>query len=86
MGIISRIKECASSWLARRKEVTKKVILLTLWHKCLLIRAEMPLKDWYTVIESSNTLIGQSNHLATETRMSIIMGIIYRLDAGIKKG
>jgi len=41
--------------------------LLTLKHECLLIRA---------LIEHSNTLIEQSDHLATETRISIIMGII----------
>ena len=42
----------------------------------MLIRAETPLKDRYTLIERSNTLIEQSDHLATETRMSTIMGII----------
>ena len=36
----------------------------------------MPLKDRYTLIERSNTLIEQSDHLTTEARMSIIMGII----------
>ena len=51
-------------------------MLLTLWHESLLIRAETSLKDRYTLIERSNTLIEQSDHLATETRMSIIMGII----------
>ena len=77
MGIFSGIKECTSYWLARRKdEVTKNVILLTLWHECLLIRAGMPLKDRYTLIERSNTLIEQSDPLATETRMSITMEII----------
>jgi len=35
----------------------------------------MPLKDRYTLIECSNTLIEQSDHLATETRMSIILRI-----------
>jgi len=77
MGIISGIKECASSWLARRKDqVIKNVILLTLWHECLQIRAETPLKDRYTLIERSNTLIEQSDLLATETRITIIMEII----------
>ena len=37
---------------------------------------EIPQKDWYTLIKRSNTLIEQSDHLAIETRMSIIMGII----------
>ena len=45
--------------------------------QCLLIRAETPLKDQYTLIERSNTLIEQSDHSATETRM--------RLDTTIKK-
>ena len=68
-GIISGIKECTSSRLARRKnKVTKHIILLTLWHECLLIRAEMPLKDRYTLIEHSNNLIEQSDHLATEIK------------------
>jgi len=40
------------------------------------IRAETPLKDRYTLIERSITLIEQSDHLAAESRMSIIMGII----------
>jgi len=40
------------------------------------IKAKTPLKDQYTLIERSNSLIEQSNYLATETRMSIIMGII----------
>ena len=35
-------------------------------------RAETPLKDWYTLIEHSNTIIEQSDHLATETRMRIM--------------
>jgi len=77
MGIISGIKGCSSFWLARRKGLaTKNVIFLTLRHECLLIRAETPLKIQYTLIEHSNSLIEQSDHLATETRMSIIMGII----------
>jgi len=37
---------------------------------------EMPLKDRYTLIKPSNTLIEQLDLLATEIRMSIIMGII----------
>ena len=40
------------------------------------VPADTPLKDQYTLIKHSNTLIEQSDHLATETRMSIIMGII----------
>jgi len=40
------------------------------------MRAEMPLKHRYALIECSNTLIEQSAHLATEIRMSIIKGII----------
>jgi len=50
-------------------------MFLTLRHECLL-RAEMSLKDQYTLIERPTTLIEQSDHLAAETRMSIIMGII----------
>jgi len=74
-GIINGFKERSSFWLARRNsQATKNVIFLTLKHECLLIRAETPLKDWYTLIEHSNTLIEQSDYLATETRMSIIMG------------
>ena len=77
MKIISGIKGRSSFWLARRNgEATKNVIFLALRHECLLIRAETPLKDGYNLIEHSNTLIEQSDHLATETRMSIIMGII----------
>jgi len=34
----------------------------------LLLRAEMLLKDLYILIEGSNTLIEQSNHLATVTK------------------
>jgi len=34
----------------------------------------MPLKDQYTLIELSNTLIEQSDLLAMETRISIIIG------------
>ena len=54
--------------------MTKNVIFLMLRHECLLIRAETPLKDRYTLIGRSNTLIEQSDHLSTETRMSITMG------------
>ena len=54
--------------------------MLALRHENLLIRAETPLKYWYTLIERSNTLIEQSDHLATETRMGIT-----GLDTGIKK-
>jgi len=50
------------------------MLYLALRHECLLTRAETPLKDRYTLIEHSNTLIEQSDHLATETR-----------DTGIKK-
>jgi len=49
---------------------------MTLRHECLLIRAETPLKDQCSLIERSNTLLEQSDYLAMETRMSIIMGII----------
>ena len=40
------------------------------------VRAKSPLKDQYTLIECSNNLIEQSDLLAIETKMSIIMGII----------
>ena len=43
-----------------------------------MIRAETPLKE-YTLIEHSNTLIEQSDLLATEIRMSIVLGIIARI-------
>jgi len=39
-------------------------------------KTETLLRDQYTLIECLNTLIEQSVHLATETRMSMIMGII----------
>jgi len=35
-------------------------------------RAETSPKDWYTLIKHSDTLIEQSNYLATETIMGII--------------
>jgi len=47
-----------------------------IFHIMTWVPAETSLKDRYTLIERSNTLIEQSDHLATETRMSIIMGII----------
>jgi len=68
MGIIGGIKEHTSSWLAIRKnQVLKNVILLTLCHESLLVRAEMPL------IKLLNTLIEQSDLL---DRLSIIMGML----------
>ena len=35
----------------------------------------MPLKDQYTLIERTNTLIEQSDHLATEPRIISSIGV-----------